>query len=167
MRDVGENYIADAKIIEDYELDENKLPTNANGIVTENSIEVTYYYKKTKESIDKTPISPTIPSNPIIPETTINNYISISTKTSETYVSSQTPQTVKIIQSEQAIANSVTNTDTKTITRKEEIVQMSEKTPETGDNTVQITIKVMLVVIIANVLVNIKEYKDRNKRKHV
>ncbi|MGX7026005.1 MucBP domain-containing protein, partial [Vagococcus hydrophili] len=43
---VGTNYTVEPKIIEGYELDENQLPTNAQGMFTEMPIEVTYVYKK-------------------------------------------------------------------------------------------------------------------------
>lgn len=53
LKDIGNPYSTDPKTIEKYEVNVNRLPQNAEGIISEDGIEVIYYYRKAKA---KTPI---------------------------------------------------------------------------------------------------------------
>ena len=50
-KDLGDPYSTEPKTIEKYEVDKDKLPENAEGIVDEDGEEVIYYYRKVKKPI--------------------------------------------------------------------------------------------------------------------
>ena len=50
IKDVEDIYVTDFMEIDKYEVDKQRMPTNKEGIVTEDGIEVIYYYKKAKSN---------------------------------------------------------------------------------------------------------------------
>lgn len=138
--DVGDQYVTGPEDIENYKVDENKLPANANGEVKDGGVEVKYYYKKeTKPSTD--------------PNTNTNtNTNTTNTTPAPTPTSSPAPSNPAPSQGQPTSSPNLPQTGTnKTITRK---------LPMTGDRVLQITISTMLLVIIANILVTVRQKRS-------
>ena len=128
--DVGDTYTTGPETIENYTLNEDKLPGNATGEVKEGGVEVKYYYNK-----KTTPVTPDSGGNTPIPEPTPQpnpNPTPGPAPAPQPQPSSPAPQS-PVVTTAKKIYNKVL--------------------PRTGDTTIHTATSIIIMVVLLNMLV--------------
>ena len=136
--DVGDTYTTGPETIEDYTLNENKLPGNATGEVKDGGAEIKYYYNK------KT--TPETPDPGVTPEpggTTPEPKQDPTPGPSPEPGPGPTPGPAPAPAPQQVVKSTVQKIYNKVL-------------PRTGDAIVQISTSIILIVLLLNVMVTVK-----------
>lgn len=142
--DVGDKYATGPETIENYTLNDKKLPGNATGEVKEGGVEVKYYYNKKTTPVTPDPGGNTPTSEPTPqPNPTPNPGPGPAPQSQPTSPAPQSP----VVTTAKKIYNKVL--------------------PKTGDTTVQTATSIIIMVILLNMIVTDKVNQTTSKTSRI